>query len=114
MSKRSAHAFYQRLSRDEEFLTALLAADGRNDRLAVAKAAGYDFDQGELEDATVAFVKERESVANTRLDSGPDAEAFGTEKVSRLGMSLIDLVLIRVSGDYGDVCFFEEAGQFRL
>ena len=106
MSVRSALDFYRRLSRDDEYFAAILAAEGQAQRLELAQTEGYEFTQSELEEATVAFVEERES--------SPDFTGVSTDRASRLGMSLVDVIMVRVTAEYGDVCFFEDSGQLRL
>jgi predicted ribosomally synthesized peptide with nif11-like leader len=102
MSVEEATAFYDRLSRDEAFLAAILTADGREERLRLTRQEGYNFDQAELEEATARFLKKREYPRERQ------------DEAARVATSLLDVVMVRVTAEYGDVSFFEESGPLRL
>ena len=100
MSVQEGIDFFDRLSRDEEFLATIIAAEDREARLAIVRRAGYNFDQVELEEAAARFFG--------------DCDDERLNEVARAGMSLLDVVMARVGGHYGDVCFFEDMGPLRL
>lgn len=107
MSVQAALDFYERLARDEAYLAAIIAAGDREERLELAHREGYYFDQAELEEATAQFL-EHSHIGRTQYDESTE------ERIAHTGLSLLDVVMVRVTGEYGDVSFFEDSGPLRL
>ncbi len=77
MSKEAVKAFIEKMTSDEAFAQKLVAGKDKNERLAIAKAEGFDFsaaefndmaEQGEIDiDSTLSFIAKTYESKGIRL-----------------------------------------------